>query len=378
MDYNQMLAQAMMNQPAAPDVDQTAMQMNLMQGQNMLQRADQMRQPINTPYGMHGWGTTLASALRPLIANKQEKKATTKLAEALAQKGQLGQYQQQMESFDAEIQRIKELQDFDRKEKTKAGYKDERTTNQKDLESMGYQAGTPEYNRLMSERSRGVTVKTGNTPESAQEKANLAAIGKRTEYAVEENQALMDAGAEARQMLPQYDLGLSLLDKVETGPLTEKINHAKKLANTFGMDIDMSSVADFEQLSPIFGQFLFQGIQQTKGSVSDKEMEIFKRINANYAYTTEGNKRLLQYAKGRAERDIALRNLVRDLRRQGASPDDVSMAADQFIQEHDLSGDIADLGASSSGGSVTEGTIIENPSTGERLRLSNGQWIPLQ
>jgi hypothetical protein len=145
---------------------------------------------------------------------------------------------------------------------------------------------------------------------------------------------------------------------VEPGPLTEQVNRAKKFAKTFGIDVDENDIANYEQLAPIFGQFLFQGIQQTKGSVSNKEMEIFQKINANYDYTTEGNRRLLTYAKARAERDIKVRSLVRDLRQKGRSPMDISEAVDNYIQGNDLSDTLSSLVAGNDISGLTDEELM--------------------
>lgn len=177
----------------------------------------------------------------------------------------------------------------------------------------------------------GVTVNTGN-----QNPADPYA-GKRNELAIDENQSIYLRGADARQAIPRYNLALSLLDQVETGPLTERINAAKKYGQAFGFDVDPEKVANYEQLAPIFGKLTMEKIQETKGSVSNKEMEMFERMNANYQYSTEGNKKLIKFAKSRAERDVEIRALIRDMRKDGASPVDISEAVDMYIQQNDMS-----------------------------------------
>jgi hypothetical protein len=183
----------------------------------------------------------------------------------------------------------------------------------------------------------GVTVNTGDYQPSNPWET------KRNEYVMEDIQGMYRAGLDAQNSIADFDMGLALLEKTETGTFTESINEAKKVANALGGDFDPNEIANFEQLAPIFGKLTMERIQQTKGAVSNKEMDMFKRMNANYEYTTEGNRRLLMFGKAKAERDVKLRGLISDLRRQGKSPMEISDAVDQFVQENDLSGMLTGL-----------------------------------
>lgn len=123
METEQLLQQVMMRRPSAPNVDPVSVEMQLAEAMQQRQRAyDTRNQQSNGP---QGWGTTLAAAIRPFAANKQDKRANASLVEALGQKGKLGQYDAQLAEWEAEKKRIEAIQDFQRKEKIKDNISDE-------------------------------------------------------------------------------------------------------------------------------------------------------------------------------------------------------------------------------------------------------------
>lgn len=157
------------------------------------------------------------------------------------------------------------------------------------------------------------------------------------QQARESNQTVYNRGRDAMGNLAQYNLALGLLDNIETGTLSEFKQGLGKFFKAMGADVNINDLASYEQLAPIFGDFLFQRISNTKGAISNREMELFAKLGPNYANTTEGNRRLLKFAKALSERDVQLREKVRDLRSKGMDEREIEVEVDRFIQEQDLS-----------------------------------------
>ena len=175
----------------------------------------------------------------------------------------------------------------------------------------------------------------------------------RQKYTIEGNQEHVNTGRDAQKSLPNYERGLELIKTVETGAFEKTKNEFKKYALSAGFDVDVDKIASFEELAPIFGKFLFEGIQQTKGSVSDKEMQVFERINANYGFTTEGNRRLLEFGKQKAEREIEIAKIVKRMRINGDHPYDVQTAVDDYIADNEIGTGLGDSNAQTDVATVT-------------------------
>jgi len=109
-----------------------------------------------------------------------------------------------------------------------------------------------------------------------------------------------------------YRKALSILDGVETGTFEEAKLAGKKIGVALGFDVDMSKVANAEQLMTLLGDQVMARVSETKGAVSEKEMDLFTRYSANYGNTTEGNRRILQFKLEKAQRDIALAKIARN------------------------------------------------------------------
>ena len=258
--------------------------------------------------------------------------------------------------------------DYEHDQTNKALKPDGPTNQMQNAAAMDLQPGTPEYNEYMRRSSGGVTVNTGDAIPADPYAA------KRAELAMDENQVIYQQGATARNAIASYDTALKLLDTVETGPISEGINTVKKYAGAFGADVNWDGIASYEQLSPIFGKMTMEKIQDTKGSVSNKEMEMYQKMNANYGYTTEGNRRLLVFARDRAKRDVAIRSLIRDQRKEGKSPTEISEMVDQYIESNDLSVGLAETEAAES---PSEDQVYMNDS-GEKIKWNGQTWIVVQ
>ncbi|MCP5012285.1 MAG: hypothetical protein GY942_20090 [Aestuariibacter sp.] len=126
------------------------------------------------------------------------------------------------------------------------------------------------------------------------------------------NNIVITDGRSGIKSSADYRKALSILDGVETGTFEETKLAGKKLGAALGFDVDMSNVANAEQLMTLLGDQVMARVGETKGAVSEKEMDLFTRYSANYGNTTEGNRRILQFKLEKAQRDIALAKIVRN------------------------------------------------------------------
>jgi hypothetical protein len=127
----------------------------------------------------------------------------------------------------------------------------------------------------------------------------------------------------------------ALLDKVRTGFGAETITAAKRL-------LPGVSVANEEQLQTLLGDQVMARVAQTKGAVSEKEMDLFQQYSANFGKTPEGNKRIVDFAIKAAERAKKIDTVITAGLETGKSPfeiqRDIKAIQDSEPLESTLSG----------------------------------------
>ena len=105
----------------------------------------------------------------------------------------------------------------------------------------------------------------------------------------------------------------ALLDKVRTGFGAEAMTAAKRI-------LPGVSVANEEQLQTLLGDQVMARVGETKGAVSEKEMDLFQQYSANFGKTTEGNKRIVAFAIKAAERAKKIDAVITSGLETGKSP----------------------------------------------------------
>ena len=108
-----------------------------------------------------------------------------------------------------------------------------------------------------------------------------------------------------------------LLDKVRTGFGAQAVVEAKKM-------FPGVQVANEEQLQTLLGDQVMARVAETKGAVSEKEMDLFKQYSANFSKTTEGNKRIIEFAIAAAERAKKIDRVISDGMESGLSPYEIN------------------------------------------------------
>ncbi|MCG7904419.1 MAG: hypothetical protein JAY60_18580 [Candidatus Thiodiazotropha weberae] len=153
------------------------------------------------------------------------------------------------------------------------------------------------------------------------------------------NQELLDTGYSARSTVADLEKALDLLDNVETGPFEEVKLKAKKIASKLGMEIDIDSVSDAEHLRTLLGDQIMERVAQTKGAVSEKEMDLFTQYSANFGNTPEGNRKIIAFKKAKAERDIQVMRMVRKMDKEGKTSLEIRDAVMDYVNDpgNDLS-----------------------------------------
>lgn len=124
---------------------------------------------------------------------------------------------------------------------------------------------------------------------------------------------------------------LSTLDKVDdTGGFEPFKNTLRKYAMSAGVDFtddEKEKLASAEKFNQLSGEFVFKAISQTKGSISEKEMDLFIAMSPSMVNTKLGNRLMLEYAQKRADRDVQLNKYIQGLKKQGMLPQErVEMA----------------------------------------------------
>ena len=113
---------------------------------------------------------------------------------------------------------------------------------------------------------------------------------------------------------------------------------------------------DSEEFRAQVGEFLFLNIQKTKGSISEKEMDIFKEISPNLGMSAAANKSLLKYTIGIAERNKRKIKYIQELRRSKIPLSEQQNKLEDWMLENDLS-ELVSAIPSGRGGSANAGQI---------------------
>ena len=117
---------------------------------------------------------------------------------------------------------------------------------------------------------------------------------------------------------------LSTLDKVDdTGGFSDFKNTLTKYAMSAGFDFtdaEKEELANAEKFTQLSGEFVFKAISQTKGSISEKEMDLFQAMSPSMVNSKLGNRLMLEYAQKRADRDVRLNKHIQGLKKGGMLP----------------------------------------------------------
>lgn len=181
---------------------------------------------------------------------------------------------------------------------------------------------------------------------------------------------------------------LTLLEKgdLDTGGIAELKTNTIAMLDSLGIPIDketMDKVANTQNFRAEVGKFLFENISNTKGSISEKEMDIFAKISPGLQMTPEANKVLLKYVIKKAERDKDRVKFIQDMRRKGVGIVEQRNRLEDYMIENDLSevlspiaGQPVEQSAQNTfnlNGQNVQGEVVGTKPNGDKLIKVNGQ-----
>ena len=181
---------------------------------------------------------------------------------------------------------------------------------------------------------------------------------------------------------------LTLLEKgdLDTGGIAELKTNTIAMLDSLGIPIDketMDKVANTQNFRAEVGKFLFENISNTKGSISEKEMDIFAKISPGLQMTPEANKVLLQYVIKKAERDKDRVKFIQDMRRKGVGIVEQRNRLEDYMIENDLSEVLSPIAGQpveqspqntfNLNGQSVQGEVVGTKPNGDKLIKVNGQ-----
>lgn len=216
------------------------------------------------------------------------------------------------------------------------------------------------------------------TPEEARKEVIL--VG-RTKDAMESVKSYVEGSNLAIKQAEQANLALRNLPDT-TGGITSFVNDMKVLAESVGIDLpeeytkDMKDIGVFRQLT---GQFLFNAMSNTKGSITENEMRLFRKISPDIDNSKAANEAMLELYVKSGERAKGRRKLVRELQEKDVDPREIERAIEKFDEENSLIDDIQALAPQStqqpfrSPQGDVNGKVVGTKPNGDKLIDVNGQ-----
>lgn len=151
------------------------------------------------------------------------------------------------------------------------------------------------------------------------------------------NAGILTEGFESQKRIGDYEKAINLLDDVQTGPFEENLVKAKRVAGRLGIDVDWNNIGSAEELRVLLGNEVMSRVAETKGAVSEREMQLFTDYSANFGNTSEGNKRILAFKKSKAKRDAHLAKMVRRMQKQNKTSLQIREAVENYVFKNDIS-----------------------------------------
>jgi len=152
----------------------------------------------------------------------------------------------------------------------------------------------------------------------------------RASWMFDTNTAVYEGSLLASEKLPQMKRMAQLLDKgLDTGSFASAKLEIKKL---FGKD-----VADEEEFRRLAGEMAMGFVQQTKGAVSDREMDTFFNVlSPSIGMSQEANRRAVEFMMNAAKRADEQRKIIEKMRSENASPYEVRAALEKHRQDKEV------------------------------------------
>ena len=197
-------------------------------------------------------------------------------------------------------------------------------------------------------RDFGPPKPSGMYPTPEEKTKEIIEVG-RTKDAMETVKNTVNESNLAIKQAEQAELALTNLPET-TGGITSFINDMKVLAESVGIDLpeeyqkDMKDIGVFRQVT---GQFLFNAMSNTKGSITENEMTLFRKISPDIDNSRAANEAMLKLYVKAGQRAKGRRDLIRSLQKQKVNPVLIQEQIEKFDEENSLMGDIQALAPNS-------------------------------
>ena len=159
------------------------------------------------------------------------------------------------------------------------------------------------------------------------------------DVAIEQVTAVAGGRPRAQDMADKAEMALSMLDRTlpagGTGPIQNDLMLVRQYATSLGLG-DEAQTATLESLGAMLGNYAMARIQETKGAVSEKEMEYFRQISPGLGKSTQGNRVLLTIQQKIAERSLRAANMVDNWREAGMDAFQMQRELDNFFADNPI------------------------------------------
>ena len=219
------------------------------------------------------------------------------------------------------------------------------------------------------------------TPE---QQAQAAALAKRYGSAEERTQFAIKTGQDSKEALVKIDAAIDLLadDEVYTGAFSGVRERFLSMIQPFGFSETWErKLAKAEVLGVFLGDFVMARVAQTKGAISEKEMDLFAKWAAGGSKSKAGNLRILQALRKVETRRIALSKEANRLMREDPNRNAVELnfllqdwmdTEDPLFEESEIN----TLGGGGSGGAESPNQEQAAVELGEKLRKARAGGTP--
>ena len=141
--------------------------------------------------------------------------------------------------------------------------------------------------------------------------------------------SILSSRPKAIEMSQLADEGMSMLAMgTKTGLGQDAIMKAKQIGNMLGLDFDIS---DQEQFKSRFEPLMMEKIAETKGAISDREMNLFKSWVGSLDKTPEGNMKFFKSLKKASENQKATSEIANRMIDEGASASQINAKIDEYL-----------------------------------------------
>lgn len=146
----------------------------------------------------------------------------------------------------------------------------------------------------------------------------------------------IQAGDTARNLAPGINELSNLFKQgLDTNRLTPFKIRALSFAKAVGMTVDEQELSKLETAETYMAQQILGFFQQTKGSVSNKENDLFAMMGANIQKSAETNRRLLSIISERLRLDAQIADIVKSGIADGLSFGEIERRKKEVIDQYD-------------------------------------------